>query len=127
MKTLAPASQIEEIQIAAKSMQTAFPNEECQTLAQAAGVDCQSLVSDLDTYFYDVWSPANGIKKLPQKPEAWLCDLQTDLKQSFFERYPQYAALQAAINPEDTPSLARRLAGFDALRQNLIIYLSELL
>ena len=108
-------------------MQTAFPNAECQALAQATGVDYQNLVSVLDTYFYDVWSPANGVKKLSQKPDAWLRDLQADLKQSFFVRYPQYAMLEAAIDLEDTPSLARRLAAVDTLRQNLIIYLSELL
>ena len=127
MKTLAPASEIGEIQIDAKSMQTAFPYAECQKLAEANGVDYQSLVSDLDTYFYDVWSPANGIKKLPQKPTAWLCDLRADLKQSFFVRYPQYAALEAAINTEDMPDLSRRIGAVNALRQSLIIYLSELL
>ncbi len=108
-------------------MQTAFPNEECQILARAGGVDYQSLVSCLDSYFYDVWSPANGIKKLSQKPEAWLCDLQADLQKSFFARYPQYAVLEAFIKYEDMPSLARRLAAADTLRQKLIIYLSELL
>lgn len=127
MKTLVPASRTEEIQSAAKNVQMAFPNADCQKVARAAGIDYQSLVSDLDTYFYDVWSPANGVKRLSQKPTAWLCDLQADLQKSFFERYPQYAALEAVINPEDTPSLAQRLAAIDALRQCLLIYLSELL
>ncbi len=100
---------------------------ECRRLAQAGGFDYQNLVSDLDTYFYDVWSPGNGVKRLPQKPEAWLCDLQAHLQKSFFERYPQYAALESAINSKDMPSLAQRIAAIDALRQNLILYLSELL
>lgn len=118
---------VQNIQSVANSMQTAFPSADCQELAQANGVNYQCLVSDLDAYFYDVWSPANGVKKLSQKPMAWLCDLQADLKQSFFVRYPQYAALQAAINSKDAPNLSRRLAAADALRQNLLAYLAELL
>lgn len=127
MKTLVSHSRIEEIQSAAKTVQTNFPYQECQELARNAEIDPQSLVSDLDTYFYDVWSPANGVKKLSQKPMVWLCDLQADLKQSFFVRYPQYVTLKAAVNPEDTPDLFRRLAAIDALRQNLLAYLAELL
>ncbi len=125
MKTLAPASRLEEIQRAAKAVQTPFPYAECRALARNTGTDYQSLVSDLDTYFYDVWSPANGAGRLPQKPEAWLCDLQKDLTLSFFERYPQYAALEKAINSEDAPLLSRRLADFDMLRRMLRAYLSE--
>ena len=77
--------------------------------------------------FYDVWSAGNGVKKLPRKSNAWLNELMTYLEQPFFSRYAQYASLEAMINPEDTPDLYRRLAVFDELRRNLLIFLSKLL
>ena len=117
----------DEILNTAKSeAQTAFPYGDCQKLALKAGVDYQGLVSALDTYFYDVWSPANGIKKLSQKPAPWLVDLKTSLEQSFFATHPEYAFLEAIINQDDMPDLYRRLVIYDRLRKQLIVFLSAL-
>ncbi len=115
----------EKIKRAAQEASThAFPAHECEALARKSGVDYQRLVSDLDTYFYDVWSPANGVRKLARKPDAWREDLRTYLQKPFFERHPQYALVETLINQDDTPELCRRLALADRTREDLMTFLS---
>ena len=117
----------DEILNTAKSeAQTAFPYGDCQKLALKAGVDYQGLVSALDTYFYDVWSPSNGIKKLPQQSAQWLTDLKIYLGQSFFMSHPEYASLEAIINQDDMHDLYRHLVIYDRLRKQVIVFLSTL-
>ncbi|MGI4787732.1 MAG: hypothetical protein ACRYFS_02655 [Janthinobacterium lividum] len=118
---------VAEIFALSKGAQTAFPYAECEKLARNAKIDYQSLVSDLDTYFYDVWSPSNGVKKLSRKPDLWLQDLRTYLEQSFFKRNAKYAPLEALINQDDAPDLYRRLVVFDSLRMHLVLFLTALL
>ena len=117
----------ERIKRAAQEASThAFPAYECEALARKSGVDYQRLVSDLDTYFYDVWSPANGVKKLARKPSFWRDDLRAYLQKPFFERHPQYALVKTLLNPEDTPELCRRFALADRLREDLTTFLSSM-
>ena len=116
-----------EILRAAQEAKAPFPTYACETVAQQARIDPQSFVSDLDTYFYDIWSPGNGVKKLSQKSDAWLRDLKAYLEQDFFSRYAQYAPLEALIDQENAPDLYFRLQTFDRLRKDLALFLSELL
>ena len=116
----------EKIKRAAQEVSTnAFPASECEMLAQKSGVDYQRLVSDLDTYFYDVWSPANGVKKLARKPDFWRNDLRAYLQKPFFARYAGYASVEALLNQDDAPELCRRLALTDRLREDLTAFLSS--
>ena len=118
---------IEKIKSAAQEASSlAFSTHECETLARKSGADYQQFVSDLDTYFYDVWSPANGVKKLARKPDVWRDDLRAYLQKPFFERYPQYDLVKAVINQDDTPELCRRFALADRMREDLIMFLSGL-
>ncbi len=127
MKTLLADSLAEEISRIAQEAKAPFPASDCEIIARQAGIDPQRLVSDLDTYFYDIWSPSNGVKKLSRKPDPWLRDLQAYLTQDFFSRYAHHAALQTLITQENAPALYQRLQMFDALRKDLILFLSELL
>ncbi len=118
---------VEKIKRAAQEASAfAFPKLECEALARKSGVDYQRLLSDLDTYFYDVWSPANGVKKLARKPGFWRDDLRAYLQKPFFVRYPQYALVEALINQDDTPELCRRFVLADRMREDLMTFLSEL-
>ncbi len=118
---------VEKIKRAAQEASShAFPADECEALARKSGVDYQRLVSDLDTYFYDVWSPANGVKKLARKPDIWRDDLRAYLQKPFFDRYPQYALVEAWINQDDTPELCRRFALADRMREDLTSFLSSM-
>ena len=127
MKTLTTEPLAEEILRAAQEVKAPFPLRDCETVARQTGIDPQSLVSDLDTYFYDIWSPGNGVKKLSRKSSAWLSDLKAYLEQDFFSRYAQYAPLEALINQETAPNLCQRLQIVDRLRKDLVLFLSELL
>lgn len=127
MKTLTTEPLVEEILRTAQEAKAPFPTYDCETVARQAGLDPQRLVSDLDTYFYDIWSPGNGVKKLSRKSDAWLRDLKVYLEQDFFSRYAQYAPLEVLINQENSPDLDHRLQIFDRLRGDLILFLSELL
>ena len=127
MKTLLTEPLAEEILRTAQEAKAPFPTSDCERVARQAGTDPQRLVSDLDTYFYDIWSPGNGVKKLSRKPDAWLRDLQAYLAQDFFSRYAHHAALQALITQENVPALYQRLQTLDRLRKDLILFLSELL
>ena len=127
MKTLTTDLLVEEILHTAQEAKAPFPTSECETIARLAEIDPQSLVSDLDTYFYDIWSPSNGVKKLSRKSNAWLRDLQVYLTQDFFSRYARHAALQALITQENAPALYQRLQIFDRLRKDLVLFLTELL
>ncbi len=127
MNTLTTDTLADEIIRTAQEAKAPFPAYDCETVAWQAGIDPQSLVSDLDTYFYDIWSPANGVKKLSRKSDAWLRDLTAYLEQDFFSRYAQHASLKALINPETAPDLDHRLQLFDRLRKDLGLFLSELL
>ncbi len=127
MKTLTTNLLAEEILRTAQEVKAPFPTHDCETVARQAGIDSQSLVSDLDTYFYDIWSPGNGVKKLSRKSDAWLRDLKAYLEQDFFFRYAQYAPLKALITQENTPVLYQRLQIIDGLRKDLVLFLSELL
>ena len=57
-----------EILRAAQEAKAPFPTYACETVAQQARIDPQSFVSDLDTYFYDIWSPGNGVKNCLKNP-----------------------------------------------------------
>ncbi len=127
MNTLTTDTLAEEILRTAQEAQGPFPTHDCETIARQAEIAPQSLVSDLDTYFYDIWSPSNGVKKLSRKTDAWLSDLKVYLEQDFFSRYAQYAPLEVLINQENSPDLDHRLQIFDRLRGDLILFLSELL
>ena len=117
----------EEILRAAQEAKAPFPSHDCETIARQAEIDLQSFVSDLDTYLYDIWSPANGVQKLSRKPDAWLSELKAYLEQGFFSRHTQYASLEALITQENAPHLYQRLQMFDNLRNDLILFLSEML
>ena len=127
MKTLTTDTLVEDIQRTAREARGQFPTHDCEALARQAGIDPQSLISDLDTYFYDVWSPANGVKKLPRKSDAWLSELKAFLEQDFVSRYAQYAVLEARITREAAPDLYQRLRLFETLRKKLLLFVSELL
>ena len=68
MKTLLTASLAEEISRIAQEAKAPFPTSDCETVARQAGIDPQRLVSDLDAYFYDIWSPGNGVKNCHGNP-----------------------------------------------------------
>ncbi len=127
MKTLTTNALVEEISRAAQETKAPFPTHDCETVARQAGIDLQSFVSDLDTYFYDIWSPGNGARKLSRKSNAWLADLKAYLEQDFFSRYAQYAPLKALVTQESAPDLYQRLQTFDKMRRKLVLFLSELL
>ena len=127
MKTLTTDLLVEEILRIAQEVKAPFPASDCEAVARQAGIDPQSLVSDLDTYCYDIWSPANGVKKLSRKPDAWLRDLQAYLEQDFFARYAHHASLQVLVTQQTAPDLYQRLQMFDTLRKDLVLFLSELL
>ena len=127
MNTLTNEPLAEKILRMAQDAKAPFPTYDCETIARQAGIDPQSLVSDLDTYFYDIWSPANGVKKLSRKSDAWLSDLKAYLGQDFFSRYVHYAPLKALISQETAPDLYHRLQIFDRLREGLVLFLTELL
>ncbi len=127
MKTLTTDLLVEEISRTAQEAKAPFPTDNCETVARQAGIDSQSLVSDLDTYFYDIWSPANGVKKLSRKSYVWQSSLKAYLGQDFFSRYAQHAPLEALITQENAPDLYQRLQMFDRLRKDLVLLLSKLL
>ena len=127
MKTLTTDLLVEEILRIAQEAKAPFPTSDCEAVARQAGIDPQRLVSDLDTYFYDIWSPSNGIKRLSRKSDAWLRDLQAYLAQDFFARYAHHASLQALVTQQTAPDLYQRLQMFDTLRKDLVLFLSELL
>lgn len=127
MRTLTTDLLAEEILRTAQEAKAPFPTYDCETVARQAGIDPQNFVSDLDTYFYDIWSPGNGVNKLSRKSDAWLRDLKIYLEQGFFFRYAQHASLEALINQENAPDLYQRLQLFDRLRKDLVLFLSELL
>ena len=127
MKTLTTDLLVEEILRIAQKAKAPFPASDCEMVARLAGIDPQSLASDLDTYFYDIWSPSNGVNKLSWKSGVWLRDLQAYLAQDFFARYAHHAPLQALVTQQAAPDLYQRLQMFDTLRKDLVLFLSELL
>jgi hypothetical protein len=127
MNTLTTEPLAEKILRMAQDAKAPFPTRDCETVARQAGIDPQNLVSDLDTYFYDVWSPGNGVKKLYRKSDAWLSDLKAYLEQGFFSRYARYVSLEALITQENAPDLYQRLQIADKLRRDLVLFLSDLL
>jgi len=57
-------------------------------------------------------------------PEEEVREARTKLARSFFERYPQYAPLEALINETDTPDLFVKLSLHEKLRTSLLSLLT---
>jgi len=131
MTTTAPASPdtlAEQIKRrAASDARGPFPRDECQRLVSNAKPGYKNLVPDMDAYFYDVWSAANGVHRLSRQTDEQLVTMRASFALSFFDRFPEYRPFAAHISPDETPQLSARLALFDALRSDLTQFITALL
>ena len=109
-----------------KDMGNAFPYSDCRKASGLAGIRPGDLIPDLDLYFselagYCSWD-GRILKWLPEK----IATVKVRLSKTFFERYPQYRALQSVISEAETPDLMRDLALHEEMRNTLTTVLENL-
>jgi hypothetical protein len=104
-----------------------FPYEDCRHILESAGVGDSDLIPDLDTYFYEIWSHTTGVKRLLTWPKETLSNSIYWRSMSFFERHPEYRALEPMITASEAPQLHARLELYERARQLLLALLGRLL
>lgn len=105
-----------------------FPYEDCRKLLQEVGNKLYGdLVPDLNTYFYEIYSYSAGAKNLVTWSNEELAQSRKLFHKSFFDRYPQYAALQPIINQDNVPALAQRMSLYNQMRLSLTKFIKVLI
>jgi hypothetical protein len=97
-----------------------FPRADCKKLLEHDNEQYHHLVMHLDFFFTDVVGYCRQGQAILKWPEEKVHEARTRLSRSFFERYPQYAPLEALINETDTPDLFVKLSLHERLRTSLL-------
>lgn len=107
--------------------QRPFPYADSRKLIKEDSVRYDNLIAHLDLYFYEIASHCGGVKKILEWPVERLLDSQERLRNSFFERYPEYKLLESSITESNTPELHATLLQHESMRKDLVDLLSLLL
>lgn len=97
-----------------------FPGEDCRTLIPDGGKYYHDLVTLLDLYSIDIVGYSKFARRIcnlsPEKRKA----LEADLRDSFFDKHPEYKVLQERITENETPHLFEVLSLFEQMRLALL-------
>jgi hypothetical protein len=123
--------QIEDL---AQGLTGAFPYEDCRTILHQVKSEqsgkvkrYESLIPDLDSYFYLVEAHSSGLGQILNWESVRLAQSEKMLKRSFFQTHPKYRPLEWRINQINTPELYRHLAVSDQLRLLIMEMIDQLL
>lgn len=100
-----------------------FPYEDVRVLRQQARKRWLDLVPDLDLYFSTIAGYCTWGHRILDWPQDKVQEAHAFLRQTFFERHPEYLPLEARINTDDTPALHADLVLHEKMRQTLLTLL----
>ena len=103
-----------------------FPYDGCRKLLREGSGRYEGLIPDLDMYLSDIAGYCSSGSRILRWQGAKIKEAEERLKQSFFERHPQYQPLESLITETDTPDLYTCLAVHEAVRKKLLKVLSRL-
>jgi len=110
-----------------EACRTPFPYADSRTLLSQDEERYENLIAHLDLYFSDIASHSGGVRRLLKWSNKMLLESQQKLRNSFFEKYPQYKALETLVTESTTPDLYAKLVIYEKMRTNLLILLSRCL
>ena len=99
---------------------TPFPYADSRKLLREETVQYEGLIPDLDMYFYNIASHCGGVKRIFKWPKSQALKAMENLSCSFFEKHPQYKALQAMITLTNTPDLFAKFELYERARALLL-------
>lgn len=104
-----------------------FPLDDVGKLESVNAEQWQYLHMGLDLYFAKVAGYASRADRLHRKPTAVLVEAREKLSKAFFEQNPHLAVYRNSITREDTPHLFEDMELVEAMRNELLGLLAELL
>lgn len=106
---------------------TPFPHAGCRDLLQEMEGQYDLFVPHLDLYFLNIAGYCFSAKKIVKWPIEEIEKVLVDLKETFFEKHPQYAALEPLITESRVSDLYQALGIYEEMRKKLLEILSCLL
>jgi hypothetical protein len=103
-----------------------FPYEGCRWLQAAARERHDGLIPDLDVYLSEVAGYRSWGKKILKWSDEKIAAVEQRLGQSFFERFPNHAALQPLVTSPKASDVRRALHNVDQTREVLIQLLTAI-
>jgi hypothetical protein len=92
---------LEELKTITESDVAPFPYEGCRKLQQFAPEISGEIIPDLDVYLSELAGYRSWGKRILGWPDEKIENVQRRLQQSFLDRYPAYARLEAQIAAAD--------------------------
>lgn len=103
-----------------------FPYDGSRKLLRAEGARYDGLIPDLDMYFSDIAGYCSWGSRILRWQSEKVEEAKERLKQSFFEKHPEYRPLESLITESSTPDLHTSLTVHEAMRKKLLRILSRL-
>lgn len=103
-----------------------FPYDDCRKLLANKNGDFEDLIPCLDLYFSRIAGYCSWGKRSLNWTSEKIEETRHGLRQSFFQKFPKYAALKSSINEKNTPELFNQLLVYDLMRLTLLDVLSEM-
>ena len=108
------------------SIKHPFPYEDCRKLQRQDPSRYEGLVADLDLYFKDIAGYCTWGEGILEWSKPEIEKALRILSGSFFEKNPDYSALESLITKENTPHLYEKLNSHEGMRATLLRLLSLL-
>lgn len=103
-----------------------FPHQECRLLRKKQDFDIEAFTNDLRVYWTSIAGFASSATRLAYRAQLQLYWGKQALAHSFFERHPEYAALEKNITEKKTPKLREQINLYEEQRKSLLLLLKQL-
>lgn len=110
-----------------KESSNPFPYGDCRSLLHRYGESYEDFIPHLDLYLSDIAGYCGWGAGLLNWSRQKIQEALPKIEKSFFEKHPEYGALEGAITKTGTPELYATLRLHEELRRNLLNLLTALL
>ena len=108
------------------SIKHPFPYKDCRKLQRQDASRYEGFVADLDLYLKDIAGYCTWGERILEWSKPEIEKASRILSRSFFEKNPDYTAMESLITKENTPNLYEMLNSHEAMRATLFRLLSLL-
>ncbi|SRR5258706_1684558 len=103
-----------------------FPYDDCRKLVADKKNEFEGLIPSLDMYFSDIAGLCSWGERSLKWTDEYIDKFGPLLQKSFFQKFPVFAPLEAAINEKNTPRLFNQFLIYDLMRLTLLDILPDI-
>ncbi len=103
-----------------------FPYQDCHKLISQNNSELKDFIPSLDLFCSEVAGYCSWGKRIVSWSVEKIETVESQMRNSLFDRFPQYINLKSKITEQETPTLYNQLLIYDLMRLTLVDILSEM-